>query len=86
MAALDRFTVFTCHYQHKTSTIYIHIDTICMDFPICILRSHRSNFLNFNIVLSLGIVFILANSAYEGMTFIFMVHLSLYEINSIAIL
>ena len=66
VAALDRFTVFTSHYQHKTSTIYIHIDTICMNFPVCILRGHRSNFLNFNIVLSLGIVFILANSAYEG--------------------
>ena len=44
---------------------------VLMDFPIriawicpfCILRGHRSNFLNFNIFLSLKIVFIVANSA-----------------------
>ena len=30
--------------------------------PFCILRGHRSNFLNFNIFMSLITVFILANS------------------------
>ena len=36
----------------------IHIDTITMDFSICILRDHGSKFLSFDILLSPKIIFI----------------------------
>ena len=48
---------------------YKHIDTISMgwciyvwDIPLHALRGHRPKFLNYNVFLSIKIVFILANS------------------------
>ena len=42
----------------------IYIDTISIkDCPLCTLRGHSQNFLNYDLFLSLKIVLILANSA-----------------------